>query len=76
MGTSSFRFTTEDQDIALFKKMFLFTLHVPYSLMDVAGKAFLWASSVWWDTNDTTYVWDIWPSSDGLGRLLKISMVT
>ena len=76
MGTSSFRFTTEDQGTALFKIMFLFMLHAPYSLTDIVGKALLWVSSVCWDTNDTTYVWDICPSPDGLGRLLKISMVT
>ena len=34
-------------------------LHAPYNLIDIVGKALLWASSVCWDTNNTTYVWDI-----------------
>ena len=34
-------------------------LHAPYSLTFIVGKALLWASSVCWESNNTTFLWDI-----------------
>ena len=47
-----------EKRIATIKYSFMMLL-ASYSLTDIVGKALLWASSVCWDTNNTTFVWDI-----------------